>query len=210
MSASVCLQQVTFTYRRANRCFGPYEAELRWGELVAIMGPSGVGKSTLLWLIAGLLKPAAGTITRPAPRSPNRPAVAWVTQQTNLLSSRSVLDNVLVAIRAFGVPTLADMALARQCLADVGLGAYGDRRSAELSGGERQRLCVARAVASGAPVLLADEPTGQLDDATSRGVFQALRTATSDAVVIVATHDPAIHNVADRVFHLGDGGLVEG
>lgn len=172
------------------------------GESAAIVGPSGSGKTTLLSIVGGLVAPTAGSVRR------DGPAVAWVTQTTNVLGRRTVRDNA--ALGAF----LGDVGWAQSCaraddaLASVGLAPHAHQQARQLSGGELQRLCIARSIAMRARLVLADEPTGQLDGATSRAVTDVLLAIRDrGAGLLVATHDLTLAHRCDHVLVLADGRL---
>jgi phosphonate transport system ATP-binding protein len=194
---------------------------LHGGQFVALVGPSGAGKTTLLRLLAGLDVPAAGEVRRdgvPVTR-PRRgdTRVALVFQRPRLVGRRSALDNVLAGrlghmSRWRGLLARhdnADLAIALQALADVGLLDRADARADVLSGGEQQRVAIARALAQQPRVLLADEPVASLDPANARRVLSILHAASRRGLAVLASlHQPDLaREFADRVLTL-DGGRL--
>jgi putative ABC transport system ATP-binding protein len=164
---------------------------------IALTGPSGSGKSTLLHLIAGLDTPTAGSVQRPALEASNRgrPArIAMVFQGPSLLPSLDVAENVALPMLFAGQPHQAAMHYARAALDLVEIGDLAAKLPDELSGGQAQRVAIARALAAHPAVILADEPTGQLDHRTAHRVITILLDAamSAGAAVVIATHDPAI------------------
>jgi putative ABC transport system ATP-binding protein len=189
------------------------------GEWVAVNGPSGCGKSTLLHLLAALDVPTSGTVEvfgddlahLRSPAQFRRMSVGLVFQLHNLLPQLTAAQNVEIAM--FG--RLRDRAerheRAYRLLADVDLAGRESRPPTRLSGGERQRVAIARALANDPPLLLADEPTGNLDTASVDHVIelvQRLRQARPELTVIMVTHDPRVADAADRVVHMRDGRIV--
>lgn len=186
--------------------------EIPAGASAAVVGPSGSGKTTLLSLVGGLLPIQQGTIA--AVDADGRewpvPTVAsWVLQTVSLLPARTALDNVAIgAYSATGRRRLGhERAVA--ALTAVGLAERADSPARLLSGGEAQRVAIARALASRRPVVLADEPTGQLDAATSAQVLDAMLGARGDRTVVVVTHDPEVAGRCDVVLELRGGALRE-
>lgn len=182
------------------------------GEVVAIMGPSGSGKTTLLSVLAGLRAPARGTRTlEPGDQMPNDVAdvsVAWVFQTSPVLMRRTALANASLGARCAGLSRRESDDRARHALADLGIGHLAHQRLHRMSGGERQRVVIARAMSSGADLVIADEPTAALDGSAKARVSDALTTlAENGAAVVVATHDPAVASRAARVLLL-DGGRL--
>ena len=189
------------------------------GQIVAIAGPSGSGKSTLLGLIAGLDAPTTGTIVvdgvTVTSRSEEQLArlrgekIGIVFQFFHLLPSLTAFENVLVPMEIAGAPDAH--ARARTLLADVGLADRGHHYPSQLSGGEQQRVALARALANNPPVLLADEPTGNLDSATGRQVIDMLVSVgrKQGRTLVLVTHDPDLAALADEVISLRDGRVVE-
>lgn len=188
------------------------------GAFDALMGPSGSGKSTFLHAAAGLLAPQAGRIViggcdvtalsdRAAAKFRRR-HVGVVFQDFNLVETLTVAENIVLPVRLdHARPDAARLA---ELLAKTGLAGKEQRLPAELSGGERQRVAIARALFAKPDVVLADEPTGNLDAAASRDVcalFATLRAAEASAVLLV-THDPVVAAAADRVHFLKDGACV--
>jgi putative ABC transport system ATP-binding protein len=187
----------------------------RGGEVTAVSGPSGSGKTTLLSIAGGLLEPTSGTTSYDGfsmwqGTGDPRPVVAFVLQVYGLVPILSARENVSIALRARGADPAesderAEAALARFHIADL-----GDRQVEELSGGQMQRVACARAFVVGADVLLADEPTSELDEGNRGLVLDELRAeAARGAVVVVATHDPAVVEACDRHYALDEGVLVE-
>jgi ABC-type lipoprotein export system ATPase subunit len=181
-------------------------------DRIAVVGPSGSGKSTLLHLMGGLDTPTSGIISWPAlgPRETLRPVkVAFVFQMPSLLAPLSVLENVELPLLLDHVnPDLA-RAAARDALERIELLEIADRLPEELSGGQAQRVVVARALASRPLLILADEPTGQLDHPTAQRLFDvwlATLEGTSTALV-VATHDPVVAERMETVWHMRHGTL---
>lgn len=178
-------------------------------ESVALMGPSGSGKSTLLSMLGGLATPAEGEVVIDVDTEPGRSVFGWVLQTNTALGSRSVWENVKIG--AVGLRSGADTesSLVASAIDQCGLAPLSKRRAKTLSGGELQRVSIARALASQPFVLLADEPTGQLDRATSDMVLDSLFTPERDYAVVVATHDPLVAARCDRTVMLVDGMLVD-
>lgn len=185
------------------------------GEVTALAGPSGSGKTTLLSIAGGIVKPTtgfasyAGQHTWQGDGDP-RHEVAFVLQVYGLVPILSARENVAIALRARGVrPADAD-ARADQELTRFHIGDLGDRQVEELSGGQMQRVACARAFAVSPEILLADEPTSELDEGNREHVMDQLRIeAARGAIVVVATHDPAVVEAADRRLVLDEGRLVE-
>jgi putative ABC transport system ATP-binding protein len=190
------------------------------GELVAIRGRSGAGKTTLLNLIGGLDRPTAGRIhvaghevTAAAERqllALRRTTIGFVFQSFGLIPILSAAENVGVPLRLAKVPAAEREQRVAVLLELVGLGAHAAQRPYELSGGQQQRVAIARALAHDPSLLIADEPTGQLDSETGRAVMDLLRALVHarGMTALVATHDPAMIELADRVLALRDGRLV--
>ena len=192
------------------------------GELVAVRGRSGSGKTTLLSLLGGLDRPTSGEV-RIDGRSLGemdaddlvelrRSKVGFIFQAFGLLSILSAAENVEVPLRLVRAAPAARDDRVSVLLELVGLGDRGRHRPHELSGGEQQRVAIARALANRPDVLLADEPTGQLDSATGRSIMGLLRAVvrSEGVTAIIATHDPLIIDLADRVVELRDGRLLDG
>jgi putative ABC transport system ATP-binding protein len=190
-------------------------------QLVAVRGRSGSGKTTLLSLIGGLDRPTEGRVVvdgQPISELAEdelvefrRRRIGFVFQTMGLLPILSAAENVEVPLRLIATEPQVRAARVRELLDMVGLGERADHRPHELSGGEQQRVAIARALANRPDVLLADEPTGQLDSETGRGIVIVLRTLVRDQGItaIMATHDPSLIDLADQVLELRDGAIVQ-
>ena len=190
------------------------------GEIVLLMGPSGCGKTTLLHLLGGLDRADAGEITvagvdlRNASQAQldrfRQQHVGVMLQSDNLLSTATAREQVALQLLARGTPWRAALQTAEQLLTQVGLAERQRHRPANLSGGEQQRVALARALAGGPELVLADEPTGELDSVTAGEVMALVAAANRNhgTTFVIATHDPSLAAYASRVVHLRDG-LVE-
>ena len=184
------------------------------GHVTALSGPSGSGKTTLLSIAGGLLRPTTGTALLEGKETwtgsgDPLPEIAFVLQVYGLVPILSARENVSVALRARGVaPAEADES-AEAALARFGIADLGERQVEELSGGQMQRVACARGFVVGADVLLADEPTSELDEGNRGVVLEELRAeAGRGAVVVVATHDPAVVEACDLHIALDEGRVV--
>jgi putative ABC transport system ATP-binding protein len=190
------------------------------GEFVALVGPSGSGKSTLLHLIGGLVRPTAGSITvngLELGRSNDhqlvryrRDTLGFVFQNFNLLPIKRAWENVAVPLMLAGMPLAQRKARALSILGQLGLAHRAEHRPSELSGGEQQRVAIARALANRPRLLLADEPTGNLDSHTGAEIMALLQNLVRDEglTLLLVTHDPGIAAYADRTITLRDGMIV--
>lgn len=187
-------------------------ADLTWDfpaeSVTAVMGPSGSGKSTLLNILGKIHKSYEGRVnlldSNEAPVKLTRSSFSWVLQTNTVLSGRSAVDNASLGLVAEGFGHKAARDLARTALSDLGLGERMHASVGELSGGEVQRVTVARCLLQNSPVILADEPTGQLDAESTGLVCESLvAAARRGKVVIIATHDQAVADRSDHVLNLG-------
>jgi len=191
------------------------------GEFLTIFGPSGSGKSTLLHLVGGLDRPDEGEILIDGSNilklSDDKLAelrltkIGFVFQFFNLLPRLTALKNVVLPLTIAGVPEKEALEQAKEILRLVGLEARTNHRPSELSGGEQQRVAMARALVNSPKIVLADEPTGNLDTKTGWEIVQLMRKLNEDKrqTFVVVTHDPHIAEAADRIIYLKDG-LIEG
>ncbi|MBQ1046932.1 ABC transporter ATP-binding protein [Micromonospora sp. C51] len=191
------------------------------GELVAVRGRSGAGKTTLLNLIGGLDRPTSGRVwvagqevTAASEKELlrlRRDTIGFVFQSFGLVPILSAAENVGVPMRLAKVPAAHREKRVSVLLELVGLGGHAAQRPYEMSGGQQQRVAIARALANDPALLIADEPTGQLDSETGRAVMDLLRALVHarGMTALVATHDPTLVELADRVLVLRDGRLVE-
>lgn len=217
------LTAVTKTYNgRALPVHALRDVSLRVGEgeFLAITGPSGSGKSTLLTVLGAMNPPSQGRVlvddidvyALPAERQADfrHEYVGFVFQQLQLLPYLTAQENVLLSLAIARLPGAAKVARAREALARVGLAGKEHRLPYQLSGGEQGRVAVARAIANQPPLLLADEPTGNLDQATGLQVLELLRELNrAGQTVIMVTHDPQAAAMASRRVQILDGKLIE-
>jgi putative ABC transport system ATP-binding protein len=192
------------------------------GELVAVRGRSGSGKTTLLSLIGGLDRPTGGRVSvdgavvsemrQDALVDLRRRKIGFIFQAFGLLSILSAAENVEVPLRLVSADPREREERVASLLGLVGLGERARHRPHELSGGEQQRVAIARALANRPDLLLADEPTGQLDSGTGRSIMTLLRAIvrSEGLTAIIATHDPMLIDLADRAIELRDGRIVDG
>jgi putative ABC transport system ATP-binding protein len=205
--------------RSAVRAADDLSLTIAAGSFVALGGPSGSGKSTLLHMIGAMERPDSGTITvgdkeitrlRPHALATYRSTVGFVFQRYNLLPALTALDNVMAPVLPYKT-SFSKKERARQLLAAVGLADRERSLPTQLSGGEQQRVAIARALVNTPTVLLADEPTGNLDSANASDVMKLLTDLRSEyaMTVILATHDAQIAASADRLVRLRDGSVVD-
>ncbi len=190
------------------------------GESVGVVGPSGSGKSTLLAVIAGLERPTSGRVLvagrdvaemgEDALARFRRDHIGIVFQSFHLVPTMTALENVALPVELAGRPDAFDRAA--ECLSAVGVAHRVDHYPAQLSGGEQQRVALARAVVAKPELLLADEPTGNLDGATGQAIIELMfeTRARLGTTLVLVTHDAAIADRCDRIVHLADGRAIDG
>jgi putative ABC transport system ATP-binding protein len=193
------------------------DVRIRAGEFVGVVGKSGSGKSTLLNMIAGIDRPSSGTVTvanTTIDTLPENKLAAWrgrnvgfVFQFFQLLPTLTAIENVILPMdfcKTFPVRERRRRALA--LLERVGVGPQADKLPSTLSGGEQQRVAIARALANNPPLVIADEPTGNLDSFTARGILDLFRELSNQGTtIVIATHEPDIVRVSDRKIEISDG-----
>ncbi len=221
---AIRLADVSKAYREGDRLHSVLEgvsAEVAAGETVALLGSSGSGKSTLLNLISGIDSPDAGDVELAGTRLTDlderertlyrRRHLGFVYQFFNLLPTLSVAENVRLPLELNGVDAAAARRRAMELLDAVGLAARADSFPERLSGGEQQRVAIARALAHSPTLLLADEPTGNLDEETGDQVLAVLRSMLEEhgATMVLATHSRKVASIADRIWRTHGGDLVE-
>lgn len=190
------------------------------GQLVALKGRSGSGKTTLLNCIGGLDQPTAGKVvifgeeiggwSEARLTTWRRQQVGFIFQSLGLLPALSAYENVELILRMNNVPAKQRHKVAVECLELVGLAKWMDHRPYELSGGQQQRVAIARALANTPKVIIADEPTGDLDSKTGREVLKLFRTIVHERQIamLMATHDSLVNDYVDQILHLQDGQIV--
>ncbi len=220
-AVAVQLSDVVVSYTKGDTVVTPIDhldLDIERGSLVLLLGPSGCGKTTLLSCMAGILRPTSGTVvvdgidvTAIDDRrltEYRRNTVGIVFQAFNLIPSLTALDNVAVVMRSAGRRAPEARRIATELLESVGLGERLRHRPGDLSGGQQQRVAIARSLALDPPVILADEPTANLDHVQVESVLRILRSLTSRGrTVVVSTHDHRLLALADRVVDLGGGSL---
>ena len=190
------------------------------GDYLAIVGPSGCGKSTLLNLLGGIDQPTAGTVTIDGARIDQMSDtevtrfrlrhVGFVFQRFYLMPALTAIENVELPMAEAKTPRVERMRRARELLAYVGLAERSDHRPAQLSGGEQQRVAIARALANKPQLLVADEPTGELDAKTGAEMIELIAQVNRDGTtIVVVTHDEDLARAARRVVHMRDGVIVD-
>ena len=193
--------------------------KIKEGEMVSIIGPSGSGKTTLLNIIGGLDQATAGTvqvgdITVTSLELSKlvdfrRQTVGHIFQSLNLIPTLSAAENIELAMMALGTPRGSRHEKAKQLLDVVGLSERGQHKPGELSGGEQQRVAIAAALANDAPVLLADEPTGELDSVNAKIIVEYLQKVNQELgkTILMVTHDPNVARAANRILKIEDGDI---
>jgi putative ABC transport system ATP-binding protein len=219
----VSVRSVSRTFGRGNvevQALRDVSFTIRRGQLVALIGRSGSGKTTLLNVVGGLDPPTTGEIliggrnvTAMSAHERTllrRSTIAYIFQSFGLIPMLSAAENVGIPLRVTGMNRVQREERVRLMLSIVGLEDHARQRPGELSGGQQQRVAIARALAGQPELLIADEPTGQLDSETGRQIMRLLRTVVQSEGItaLVATHDAALHDLADEVLALDDGRLV--
>ena len=217
----ISLKNVSYSYKgkyQTVRAVDNVSFDFEPGKLYAIIGKSGSGKTTLLSLMAGLDLPTEGEIlidgksTKDWDRNAlRREAVSVIYQNYNLFPLLTVQENIQYPLDLKKMPRKESVTLAREVRERVELPANYDKRlPSHLSGGEQQRVAIARALAQGCKIILADEPTGNLDSTNTRNIVQILRSLAHDdgCTVVIVTHDPAVAEQADTVLQMKDGAWI--
>jgi putative ABC transport system ATP-binding protein len=212
----ITMQGITKEYETTQALRG-VDCAIASGEWVNIMGPSGSGKSTLLNILGGLDRPTAGTVavggtdinalTEDGLARFRRETIGFVFQQSHLIPYLDAAENIMLAQYFHSIP---DRKEAEEALARVGLGHRLRHRPSQLSGGEQQRVCIARALINDPVLLLADEPTGNLDRTNTRNILELLKDLHGQErfTVVVVTHDPFVSQWAQRVISMEDGRII--
>ncbi|HSX33797.1 MAG TPA: ABC transporter ATP-binding protein [Candidatus Saccharimonadales bacterium] len=217
------LSNVTRTYHLGDETLNALDGvtlRIRSGEFVAITGPSGSGKSTLANIIGGLDRPTSGSVVvdgndlshvRDGKLSTYRNQhMGFVFQSFNLQGMQTALENVMLPLLFARMKPKARKARAAECLRAVGLGDRLNHRPGQLSGGQRQRVAIARALAVKPQIIIADEPTGNLDSKRGEEIIRLLKSLNKDGItLIVITHDPTVARQASRILEIHDGKLTE-
>jgi ABC-type lipoprotein export system ATPase subunit len=216
------LRAVSKVYRRGDQVVKALDGisrSLPERGMAAIVGPSGSGKSSLLHLMGAMDRPTegevrvAGQLLNTLPESGltafRRNTVGFVFQSFNLIPNLSALENVMLPMEFAGVPGEERQRRATELLGQVQLSARSSHRPRELSGGEQQRVAIARALANNPRLVLADEPTGNIDSKTGRLIYELLKEIAAKRTVVVVTHAETLAELADQVLHISDGRLAE-
>ncbi len=218
----ICTQDLTKIFqmgRQQVRALDGLDLEIPANSFTTIMGPSGSGKSTLLYILGGLDRPTSGGVKVDGVGLEKmdendlaiyrRTKVGFVFQSFNLVTSMTALENVAFPMRFMGTPGRKRQELAQKLLTQVGLEKRAHHRPTELSGGQQQRVAIARALVNNPPLILADEPTGNLDTSSGMSIMQLLSELhNSGRTVVVVTHDPRMLRFATHVVYLLDGKSV--
>lgn len=217
----VQLKDVAKHYRRGSevvKALDGINLRINGTGMVAIVGPSGSGKSTLLHVIGAMDRPTRGDVIvagqalnglpEKALTRFRRQTVGFVFQSFNLIPNLTALENVMLPMEFNKVERAERDARARRLLEQVGLGHRLSHRPRELSGGEQQRVAIARALANDPPLILADEPTGNLDTESGQKIYELLKEVAGQRTVLVVTHAEPLARMADQVLHIKDGRFV--
>lgn len=212
------LEDVTKVYPPDVHALNGITLSIPHGGVHAFVGPSGSGKSTLLYLLGAMDTPTGGSVVldglklNDLPESEltiiRREKVGFVFQDFNLIPNLTALENVMLPMEFAGVARTERVRRASELLEIVGLAKRTSHRPAELSGGEKQRVAIARALANNPRVILADEPSGNLDSKSAEQIYSLFCKLARDRTVIVATHAERLAHLADRIFYLEDGRLI--
>ena len=213
------LDHISYKYRKAEKdVLKDVNCRFSGGEMAAVTGPSGSGKTTLLSILAGLDEPSGGTVQKDGQDVLvmdrdlwRRKEVSVIFQSFQLFPLLTVLENVMFPLELNGVSGKEAAGHAKENLKLVGIAPEKFRRfPANLSGGEQQRVAIARSLSSGAKILLADEPTGNLDEENTENIISVFRRLAHEMgyCVVVVTHDPEIAAVYDKVWQMKDGKLM--
>jgi putative ABC transport system ATP-binding protein len=203
--------------RESVRVLKGINFEIERGEIVALEGPSGSGKTTFLSILGCILTPTTGEVTIDGVRADSstlvdirRRSLGFVFQQFNLFPSLTAVENVEYSLNVKGVRGRDARTEADRVIEAVGLGDRKDYLPRDLSGGQKQRVAIARALAGNAPILLADEPTANLDSVVGTQVLEMFRDLArkENRALVVVTHDPKVRSIADRVATIRDGSLA--
>jgi len=219
--ALIILREVSKIYRRGDqivRALDGIDLSVSERGMVAIVGPSGSGKSSLLHLVGAMDRPSSGEVIvagqglNALPESGltafRRNTVGFVFQSFNLIPNLSALENVMLPMEFAGVATEERKRRAADLLEQLNLSARSTHYPRELSGGEQQRVAIARAQANNPRLILADEPTGNLDSKTGQVIYELLKQIAATRTVLVVTHAESLVGMADRVLHIKDGKLL--
>jgi putative ABC transport system ATP-binding protein len=218
----IVLENLSKTYEKHGQTVHALETvnlHVPKGEFLAVTGPSGSGKTTLMNILGCLDRPTNGTyllngqpvsdLTGSSAADIRNQKIGFVFQSFNLISSMSALENVELPLLLRGVSRKERRKIAREALSRVGLGQRADHRPAELSGGQQQRVAIARVLAADPPLILADEPTGNLDAVTGRGILSILDGLHREGrTIVMITHDPAVAAAAPRTLRMENGRLT--
>jgi len=221
MSELIVLRDVSKIYKRGEQVVKALDGiDLSVPErgMVAVVGPSGSGKSSLLHVMGAMDRPSSGevvvaghlldTLPESGLTAFRRNTVGFVFQSFNLIPNLSALENVMLPMEFAGVPADERKGRAADLLRQVDLSPRASHRPRELSGGEQQRVAIARALANNPPLVLADEPTGNLDSRTGRLIYELLKQIAAMRTVVVVTHAEPLAELADKVVHIKDGRLL--